>query len=527
MTKLRIKHIKESKQSTPRRTVKFSAEDKALLRCILEEVSTDDINKYIDSINEAGDYLVGNKWSVGQTPGVTDKGIKGLAKALPSAALSFLVCPPATILRLIGAVRQSAEKRYVKSIFNPNRWLDFIATEKQKTEAKEELIKKTQYYYTRLYNGEILRVVGSSILEAKEMIMAIEHKDIIPRYENWNRALNLHIDGKTEDTVSDPSIINTKNIDNFIMWVIKFKDGEACYAFGRADATDKEDIMKAAIESRKSVVEYYRSIKYRDEDNDKKKSQSHASMDDDLLKLFKVPDIEDMIRIDNPNAYKMITNNNYKMFTEPSTSPLYWEEQGQVSYRINVKFGEFTVPLASDKEYKALLDILSTDGAGFNKVIEDNVLSEEIPDETWYRAVCPNKDWFIVIGKSQNVTNTDDETKTNVNTPQKTDINEIKKTVAAYETAIELAITQGVKNKTISEKTREQYNKIKQINSAYSSNIYVENCDRSTFSHPKIHSNRTEISNWYRDWPMETVATKIDRHTNMSVEQGIRYKDAA
>ena len=27
------------------------------------------------------------------------------------------------------------------------------------------------------------------------------------------------------------------------MWVIKFDNGEACYAFGKPDASDKEDIM--------------------------------------------------------------------------------------------------------------------------------------------------------------------------------------------------------------------------------------------------------------------------------------------
>lgn len=500
----------------------FSADDKAVLRCILEEVSTADIDKYVDSINEVGDYLLGNKWSVGKTPGAdpTKHGVKDLIKALPSAGLSFLICPPATIIRLIGAVRQRAEKRYVKSIFNPNRYLDFIATEKQKTQAEDDLKKKSQYYYSRLYNGEIIRVVGSSILEAKEMIMAIEHKDIIPRYANWNNALKLHVSGG--NSAEDPSVINTSNTDNFIMWVIKFKDGEACYAFGRADANDKENIKEAAIESRKSVVEYYKSIKYRDEDNNKKKSQRHDQWDEDTMKLFKVPDIEDMIRIDNPNAYKMITETNYKMFTEPTTSPLYWEEQGQVSYRINVKFGEFTVPLANDKEYRALVDILSKDQGGFNlptKTMIARCFSMDTP-RVWKKVKYSSTDWFFIL------TNEDPQNAENKGYSFRSSISEdAKKNIIAYETAIELAINQGVKNKTISEKTREQYNKIKQINASYSNSMYY---DTNNFTPPTDNNaTRDVIEKWYSDWPNVTTAVKIDRHTNANIEQNIRYKETA
>ena len=153
----------------------MSADDKAMLRCLLEEVDAHDIDKYVESLNETGYWIgLGGKSSVGQTPGTTQHGLKGALNALPSMILSFLVCPPATILRWIGAVRARAEKRWLKTRINPNRWLDYVASPWEREKANKELNDKTQYYYTRLANGEILRVVGSSTLEAKEMVMAMK-----------------------------------------------------------------------------------------------------------------------------------------------------------------------------------------------------------------------------------------------------------------------------------------------------------------------------------------------------------------
>ena len=193
----------------------MSADDKAMLRCLLEEVDASDIDKYVESLNETGYWLgLGGKSSVGQTPGTTQHGLKGALNALPSMVLSFLVCPPATILRWIGAVRARAEKRWLKTRINPNRWLDFVATPWEREKANKELNEKSQYYYTRLANGEILRVVGSSTLEAKEMVMAIEHKDIIPRYAEWNNKLRLHESIEEND---DNTVINTSNTNDFIM----------------------------------------------------------------------------------------------------------------------------------------------------------------------------------------------------------------------------------------------------------------------------------------------------------------------
>lgn len=503
----------------------FSSKDKAALKHILEEVSPDQIDRYVNSINEVGDYALGNKWSVGQTPGADSSKHNTIdrLKALPSAALSFLICPAASLLRLMGAVRIRAEKRYIKSMINPNRWADYIATEKQKV--ADELIKNTQYYYSRLANGEIIRVVASSVLEAKEMVMAIEHKDIIPRYENWNNALKLHVPDPDDDGQDklDPSVINAKNLDNFIMWVIKFKDGEACYAFGKQDASDKEDILKAAKESRKAIVEYYRRIKYHDEDNDKRKSQSHARFDEDLEKLFKVPLVEDMIRIDNPAAYKLITESNYKMFTEPGTGQIYWQEQGQVSYKINVKFGEFTVPLATDKEYKALIDALSNDqgGSGGFNTVTYKMLDTPIANPHWYKVIGPNKDWFIVISEEP----TENADQKNIT------IKDARDLYTSYEKAIEEAVNQCVKNKTISEKTKEQYIRNKQLYSSHSNNVTLEDSSdmgMSTFKHPDNGLNDVEkIKLWYSDWPQNTTAVKLDRETGRSLEQSVKYGDVA
>ena len=351
----------------------MSADDKAMLRCLLEEVDAHDIDKYVESLNETGYWIgLGGKSSVGQTPGTTQHGLKGALNALPSMVLSFLVCPPATILRWIGAVRARSEKRWLKTRINPNRWLDFVATPWERENAKKELNDNSQYYYTRLANGEILRVVGSSTLEAKEMVMAIEHKDIIPRYAEWNNKLSLTA-RNSDDTVSiSPA---KEGSPEYIMWVIKFKNGEACYAFGKPDASDKEEIKEKAIESRKAIVDYYKKIKYHDEDNGDRKTQRHPGLkyngeNEDLIELFKVPEIDDMIRITSPSSYKIIGEDNYKDFETPTTNRLEWQPNGDIVYKINFNnIGTVTLPLRSPLEVKTVLSELVKAEGEFGKQI--------------------------------------------------------------------------------------------------------------------------------------------------------------
>ena len=492
----------------------MSADDKAMLRCLLEEVDASDINKYVESLNETGYWLgLGGKSSVGQTPGTTQHGLKGAINALPSMVLSFLVCPPATILRWIGAVRARAEKRWLKTRINPNRWLDFVASPWEREKANKELNEKSQYYYTRLANGEILRVVGSSTLEAKEMVMAIEHKDIIPRYAEWNNKLRLHESIEEND---DNTVINTSNTNDFIMWVIKFKNGEACYAFGKPDASDKEEIKEKAIESRKAIVDYYKKIKYRDEDNGDRKTQRHSGLkfngeNEELAKLFKVPEIDDMIRIENPTSYRLITENNFKNFSEPTTNTLRWEENGFINYKINTRFGEFNIPLSSDREFKVLIDLLNKPTGGFNE-INSNVLNDHLNSAyIWYKVTLPNGDWIITP-----------------NTPSGNNgssiRNSLENTINLYEKSIEEALNEGVKQKLISEETKKQFQKIKQINSQYPG---IRMVDSSTidFDHPE--GTIDEIRQWFSEWANNTVANKIDRRTENVIGRGIQYRNVA
>ena len=491
----------------------MSADDKAMLRCLLEEVDAHDIDKYVESLNETGYWVgLGGKSSVGQTPGTTQHGLKGAINALPSMVLSFLVCPPATILRWIGAVRARAEKRWLKTRINPNRWLDFVATPWERENAKKELNDNSQYYYTRLANGEILRVVGSSTLEAKEMVMAIEHKDIIPRYAEWNNKLSLTA-RNSDDTVSiSPAKVGSPE---YIMWVIKFKNGEACYAFGKPDASDKEEIKEKAIESRKAIVDYYKKIKYRDEDNGDRKTQRHSGLkfngeNEELVKLFKVPEIDDMIRIENPTSYRLITENNFKNFSEPTTNSLRWEENGFISYKINTRFGEFNIPLSSDREFKVLIDLLNKPTGGFNE-INSNVLNDHLNSAyVWYKVTLPNGDWIITP-------NTPSSGGSSIR-------NSLENTINLYEKSIEEALNEGVKQKLISEETKKQFQKIKQINSQYPG---IRMVDSSTidFDHPE--GTIDEIRQWFSEWANNTVANKIDRRTENVIARGIQYRNVA
>lgn len=481
----------------------MSADDKAMLRCLLEEVDNKDAEKYVESLNETGYWFgLGGKSSVGQTPGTTQHGVKGLVNALPSAVLSFLICPPATILRWIGAVRKRSEARWLKTRINPNRWLDFVATpwekqEKVREQIRKEMAENTQYYYTKLANGEILRVVGSSTLEAKEMVMALEHKDIIPRYEEWNNTLSLTSD--SEDNVS----ISPNGKTPYIMWVIKFDNGEACYAFGKPDASDKEDIMEKAIESRKTMVEYYKHIRYRDEDNGDRKKQRHGgigSEDDEFLKLFTVPKIDDMVKINNPSSYKIIGEENYKDFSTPQTGRIEWSPNGNIVYKINFNnIGTITLPLRSPLEVKTVLSELVKAEGGFAKKIAElcNCGRKNYNQIDCTKIVGANKDFFIVpCINNNNVTGVEPT----ISVSQAKD----------YFLSIEEEIRNVVENADISKESKQDYKK-------------AQNNDRQAAIYTNAEPDDFD-SVYNKSWSRRITYQKVDSKTGEELSQ-VEYFD--
>lgn len=385
----------------------MSNEDKALLQSLTESYGEEDVMNFINHLDEGHAASVYNAQSShGQTPGTSQHGIKGFINALPSLIIGFLVCPPAMIMGWLGAVHERTEKRWLKTRINPNRWMDFVATpwerqKKVKDKIAEEMAANTNYYYTRLANGEILRVVGCSTLEAKEMIMAIEHKDIIPRYADWNKKLNL-----TQD-YNSVSIV-PPNEEKYKMWVIKFDNGEACYAFGKPDASDKEEIMESAIESRKAIVEYYKKIKYKDEDNGENKVQRHRGIgkekrlfggDDDaeMQKLFAIPKIDDMIELTNPSSYKIINDTNYKEFSEPQTSPLSWGPSGNVVYQFRVEnIAVINLPLKTDEEANTFCKNITANTSSFANIVRKIAKSSTRASCTYYKGYTANEDVYIV-----------------------------------------------------------------------------------------------------------------------------------
>ena len=474
----------------------MSADDKAMFRCLLEEVDNKDIEKYVESLNESGHWFgFGGAQSAGKTPGTTEKGIKGALNALPSAVISFLVCPPAAILALLGAVRARAEARWIKSRINPNRWLDFIATpkgvkEKVRDQVRKEMAKKTQYYYTRLANGEILRVVGASTLEAKEMVMALEHKDIIPRYENWNKKLSL-TNSDSDDTVS----ISASDTSNYIMWVIKFDNGEACYAFGKPDASDKEDIMEKAIESRKTMIKYFKNIHYKDEESGERKSQHHSGIgtdDDEFLKLFTVPKIDDMIKISNPGSYKIIAKENYKEFSTPQTGKMEWSPNGNVVYRINFNnIGTITLPLRKAQEVDNVLEKLVAVESPFAKKIQKICLTEinNGANLEYCKITNSNKDFFIIPCLSQS--NNQSNNKENISA------SDVKSTFTGLIEDIASVINDD--SLDISKGTREDCKKICNANRADRNITIYEN-----------GSQGDPIQTYVSDWSKHITYQKID-----------------
>ena len=379
-------HLFLRNYSVPKRNTKMTSEDKEILEGLVEVYS-----KNNEILNE--DYGVGLRnvqFSDKNTVGKDLKGIKGALKAMPSMIIPFLICPPMAILQLIGAVHHRMEERYIKSKMNPKVWLDFIAMGKGKEQVQEAQRKKIQYYYSTLANGEILKVPAVNTIEAKDMILAISRKDIEPRYAAYDNSC-CHKEGEStipgivdNHTNNFGSQLCSKGGEKVKMWAVKFNDGQVCYAFGNDGQRD--EIMKNAVESRKSVVEYYKRVVLKgekDTDNWKNKKMKHKRLGDKKNKaeddkddlMFVTPEVDDMFEIKNPGMYFPITRNNDKDFSTPQTSAPTWQERKSPEYRVTI--GEdgynpdivFNIPATKTDEAGLLIGNLKRD-ANFSTIIE-------------------------------------------------------------------------------------------------------------------------------------------------------------
>ena len=52
-----------------------------------------------------------------------------------------------------------------------------------------------------------------------------------------------------------------------------------------------------------------------------------------------------------------------------------YEENGFINYKINTRFGEFNIPLSSDREFKVLIDLLNKLQKGIKDTEDGNVCS--------------------------------------------------------------------------------------------------------------------------------------------------------
>ena len=105
----------------------MTQEDKKILEYLTESYNPRALNESVDAINE---YLFNTDRTVSsaeRTKGMTDKGMPGLLKAVPSAVLTTAIFWPGALLALIGSLSVRAEKYWLKSIFDSNRWLDYIS----------------------------------------------------------------------------------------------------------------------------------------------------------------------------------------------------------------------------------------------------------------------------------------------------------------------------------------------------------------------------------------------------------------
>ncbi len=397
----------------------MSEEDTNLLESLLEQYGETAINESVSNIvdnmlNEGyGPSVADPKWSDNQTRGATDvgpkrrlRGLGGFVKTLPSIAISFLICPPLACIQLLGAVRHRMEKKWLRKLFNSKTWLDFIANPSEKQEElkqkmKDAFAEKTQYYYTTLANGEILKVPAVNTLEAKDMVLAITRKELIPRYQDLDDKKS-HIlkavseNGKVEykpgisagqgsyiaDTIKYPD-------RECKMWAVKFSDGQCCYMFGPEGQRD--ELKKKAQESKKGIIDYYKKVKLKgkkDDDNEDSKTLKHKGIGTDtkdgtevLDEMFVYPTVDDMYEIKNTGMYKMITEENEKDFSTPTTGqPSPWQP---LDYPI------YTIPIGNDQNnqghYAATLKLVasSTDEAGkiAKRILEDENMQDIITAE--------------------------------------------------------------------------------------------------------------------------------------------------
>lgn len=397
----------------------MSEEDVNLLESLLEQYGETAINESVSNIvdnmlNEGyGPSVADPKWSDNQTRGATDvgpkkrlRGLGGFVKTLPSVAISFLICPPLACIQLLGAVRHRMEKKWLRRLFNSKTWLDFIANPSEKQEElkqkmKDAFAEKTQYYYTTLANGEILKVPAVNTLEAKDMVLAITRKELIPRYEKLDSDKS-HIlkevseNGKVEDkpgiSAGQGSYIadTIKYSDRKCkMWAVKFSDGQCCYMFGPEGQRD--ELKKKAQESKKGIIDYYKKVKLKgkkDDDNKDSKKLKHKGIGTDtkdgtevLDEMFVYPTVDDMYEIKNTGMYKMITEENEKDFSTPTTGqPSPWQP---LDYPI------YTIPIGNDQNnqghYAATLKLVASnaDEAGkiAKRILEDDNLQDIITTE--------------------------------------------------------------------------------------------------------------------------------------------------
>ena len=397
----------------------MSEEDTNLLESLLEQYGETAINESVSNIvdnmlNEGyGPSVAEPKWSDNQTRGATDvghkrrlRGLGGFVKTLPSMAISFLICPPLACIQLLGAVRHRMEKKWLRKLFNSKTWLDFIAnpSEKQdelKQKMKDAFAEKTQYYYTTLANGEILKVPAVNTLEAKDMVLAITRKEIIRRYKDLDSDKShilKEVSDENGNVTDEPGISAGQGsyIADTIkypdrkckMWAVKFSDGRCCYMFGPEGQRD--ELKKKAQESKKGVIDYYKKVKLKgktDDDNKDSKTLKHKGIGTDtkdgtevLDEMFVYPTVDDMYEIKNTGMYKMITEENEKDFSTPTTGqPSPWQP---LDYPI------YNIPIGNDQtgRYRAAtlkLVASNADEAGkiAKRILEDDNMQDIITAE--------------------------------------------------------------------------------------------------------------------------------------------------
>ena len=389
----------------------MSEEDTNLLEALLEEYGETAINESISNITDSilnegyGPSVLQPKWSDNKTRGAVDvgpnkkrlRGLGGFVKTLPSMAISFVICPPLACIQLLGAVRHRMEKKWLGKLFNTKTWLDFIATPSEKQEElkqkmKDAFAEKTQYYYTTLANGEILKVPAVNTLEAKDMILAITRKELIPRYKeldsdkshilkevtnNGQVSREPGISAGQGNRIADTITYSDRDCK---MWAVKFSDGQCCYMFGPEGQRD--EIKEKAQESKKGVIDYYKKIKLKGkdgDDNEDSKTLKHKGIGTDtkdgtefLDEMFVYPTVDDMYEIKNTGMYEMITEDNEKDFSTPTTGqPGAWQP---LDYPI------FTIPIGQSSnqpnKYAATFKIVASTskeaGEIVKRILEDN-----------------------------------------------------------------------------------------------------------------------------------------------------------